>query len=454
MAKELQHIDLTGKTRRAPWPQQSGLPCSSTRKVHRSIARLFPSAEQLRIVTTNYDTHLAAAARQVFGAEPETYRAPTLPLGRDFSGIVYLHGSVEQEPRHLVATDSDFGHAYLTDAWAARFLQEMFRSFAVLFIGYSHNDIVMTYLARGLAPGSQPRFGFASDSTPPEWPGLGIKAICYPAVRNHAALGEAVGEWADLARMGLLDHERRIADLAADHPPADLPTRSYLERVVTDSATTPLFTRDATGIDWLEWARSLPGFRGLFQPASQLGPAAEELGRWFADTFAAASPDQALLTAYQFGGALHPAVASRVALALWRAPRADAAIIGRWAPVLLASASAADRTLSMLLSGSLARRQGQRPAPAGPPAGPAPGPDTAVRGRRRPNRRQHHPRARRRGLRPAPGMGGILPPPPGRTRCPGRRHSRPPPAHRAPDPWRRRNGIGPVGSRELRADRH
>ena len=77
------------------------------------------------------------------------YEAPALPLGRDFTGIVYLHGSIDRAPSRLVVTDRDFGHAYLTDAWAARFLQEMFRKYTVFFIGYSHNDVVMNYLARG-----------------------------------------------------------------------------------------------------------------------------------------------------------------------------------------------------------------------------------------------------------------------------------------------------------------
>jgi SIR2-like domain len=142
------------------------IPGSRPNQLHDSIVRLFPSATQMRIVTTNYDTHLTAAAATLFGADPQIYEAPALPLGRDFTGIIYLHGSVDQAPSSLVVTDRDFGHAYLTDAWAARFLQEMFRKHTVFFIGYSHNDIVMNYLARGLLPDSRARFGFASDPIP------------------------------------------------------------------------------------------------------------------------------------------------------------------------------------------------------------------------------------------------------------------------------------------------
>jgi hypothetical protein len=35
----------------------------------------------------------------MYSENPEIYKAPALPLGRDFSGIVYLHGSVELD-RH------------------------------------------------------------------------------------------------------------------------------------------------------------------------------------------------------------------------------------------------------------------------------------------------------------------------------------------------------------------
>ena len=100
-------------------------------------------------MTTNYDLHLSdtlASRGKSFTEET----APSLPLGDDFIGIVYLHGSLRRPPRQLVVTDADFGQAYLRDAWATRFLERMFGRYTVLFVGYSHNDVVMSYLARGL----------------------------------------------------------------------------------------------------------------------------------------------------------------------------------------------------------------------------------------------------------------------------------------------------------------
>lgn len=93
---------------------------SSPNNLHRALVRLPKEAAQARIVTTNYDLHLSTAAAE-FGEAPQQFDGPALPLGDDFGGIVYLHGSIRQHPRFLVVTDRDFGCAYLTDAWAARF---------------------------------------------------------------------------------------------------------------------------------------------------------------------------------------------------------------------------------------------------------------------------------------------------------------------------------------------
>lgn len=53
----------------------------------------------------------------------------------------------------MVLTDADFGRAYLTEGWARRFLVEVFRQYTVLFVGYSHSDVVMNYLARASPAG-------------------------------------------------------------------------------------------------------------------------------------------------------------------------------------------------------------------------------------------------------------------------------------------------------------
>ncbi len=117
--------------------------------LHKNIVKLFPQPADIRIVTTNYDNLLEKAIEESKREEVKIYSCPALPLGRDFKGIIHLHG-IWDEPENIVITDKDFGQAYLTDNWATRFLKEAFENYDILFVGYSHNDTVMEYLTRAL----------------------------------------------------------------------------------------------------------------------------------------------------------------------------------------------------------------------------------------------------------------------------------------------------------------
>lgn len=57
-------------------------------------------------------------------------------------------------------TSGDFGRAYLRDAWAARYVVELFREFTVLFVGYSLNDPIVGYLVDALAADMGPNRQF------------------------------------------------------------------------------------------------------------------------------------------------------------------------------------------------------------------------------------------------------------------------------------------------------
>ncbi len=96
---------------------------STPRPLHHALISLFRDESAVRVVTTNFDRHFTTALR---GRYPHVdIFAPALPLGRDWTGLTYLHGAVERERSHLVVTDRDFGQAYLADAWATRFLMTM-----------------------------------------------------------------------------------------------------------------------------------------------------------------------------------------------------------------------------------------------------------------------------------------------------------------------------------------
>ena len=76
---------------------------------HQALARVAARGRS-RIVTTNYDLHLQTSL-ECIDAGFEVFKAPALPLGDAFDGLVYLHGSVRGDHRELVVTDRDFSRA-------------------------------------------------------------------------------------------------------------------------------------------------------------------------------------------------------------------------------------------------------------------------------------------------------------------------------------------------------
>ena len=149
--------------------------------LHRDLLRIYRRSEDVLIVTTNFDLLFERAASEVFNRQPKVYTAPALPVGNTFRGIVHLHGSLD-EPDEMVITHRDFGSAYLTqaDGWARRFLVDLFTSRTVLFVGYSHNDTMMTYFTPSLSPDSGRRrfalIGEKSDDVN-HWALMGIEPV-------------------------------------------------------------------------------------------------------------------------------------------------------------------------------------------------------------------------------------------------------------------------------------
>ena len=125
---------------------------------HAALLQLARSREGgLRLVTTNFDRIFARLTARTTPAVP-VYPAPLLPIPKNsrWNGLVYLHGLLPE--RHdastlhrLVLTSGDFGLAYLTERWAARFVSELFRNYVVCFVGYSINDPVLRYMMDALA---------------------------------------------------------------------------------------------------------------------------------------------------------------------------------------------------------------------------------------------------------------------------------------------------------------
>jgi hypothetical protein len=215
-------------------------------EVHRDLLRLSRTlAGPPRLVTTNFDDlfHSAGAAENYIDVGPRL-RSPK-PTG--WHTVVHLHGRLtdQTDPTHyadLVLTSEGFGQAYMLDGWATRFVVELFRNFAVVFIGYSLNDPVMRYMVDALAAArarGEPFkrcYAFAAyegETAIPieaEWEAKGVCAIAYKTSPTHHHLYETLSALAKLQEEGLTS-KGSWALRYADSPPVD--TRDYIGPLVT-----------------------------------------------------------------------------------------------------------------------------------------------------------------------------------------------------------------------------
>lgn len=315
-------------------------PNSYPNHLHESVIRLFGTSKRIRVVTTNFDDHFRGAAVRILGSEPQVYRAPALPLGNDFEGIVHLHGSVLEEAKKLVLTDADFGRAYLTEGWARRFLQRLFGEFVVLFVGYSHQDLPLLYLARGIsaAQGGPGRYALTEPSVDSFWFNLGINPVHYPLrdapLPRHSALGDCLAKWADLANLGALGTEAEIRRIVTSGRSESPEESDFLKQALLELSSVRYFTRHARDPHWLDWIYEHPDFHAIFAPGARLNENSNELAFWFGEHFAIQHQGAAIEVFRKKGETLSPNLWHNIALAFHRHSTAGEPL-RFWTPILL-----------------------------------------------------------------------------------------------------------------------
>ena len=207
----------------------------------------------LRLVTTNFDRVFHTAAERT-GQASQAYAASMLPIPKNsrWNGLVYLHGLLPENTddtvlNRLVITSGDFGLAYLTERWAARFVGELFRNYMVCFVGYSINDPVLRYMMDALAADRMlgevtPQAWALGDCEAGqehrrtiEWEAKGVIPILYqvPAgSHDHSALHKTLHVWADTYRDGVLGKERIVVSHALARPSASTQQDDFVGRML------------------------------------------------------------------------------------------------------------------------------------------------------------------------------------------------------------------------------
>jgi SIR2-like domain len=204
---------------------------------------------QRRLITTNFD-RLFEIAREQLAISLPVYQAPLLPVPKNrWDGLVYLHGLLPQqadtiELDKLVISSGDFGIAYLTERWAARFVSDLFRTYTVCFVGYSINDPVLRYMMDALAAdrlkGESPPEAFAFGSyskgkeseAATEWETKNVTPILYREHNRHAYLRQTLSAWASTFRDGVLGKESIVARYAVTVPTASTAEDDYVGRLL------------------------------------------------------------------------------------------------------------------------------------------------------------------------------------------------------------------------------
>jgi hypothetical protein len=264
---------------------------------HAALLHLARTREgAVRLVTTNFDRIFARLSARERPPVP-AYPAPALPIPKNsrWNGVVYLHGllpehSDESALNRLVLTSGDFGLAYLTERWAARFVSELFSNYVVCFVGYSINDPVLRYMMDALAAdrmlGEITPNAYALGDTAPgqetvkniEWEAKGVVPILYEVPdgsSDHSALHRTLKAWAEIYRDGILGRERIVVDYASTRPSISTRQDDFVGRMVWalshDSGLPAKRFAEFNPVPSLDWLEALSADRYRLADLARFG---------------------------------------------------------------------------------------------------------------------------------------------------------------------------------------
>ena len=201
-------------------------PAGAPLDAHRALIDLATTHGVTRLVTTNFDRLFEDCDPDLRSSGP-----PNLPdprSGRAFTGIVHLHGRVDPsyrwaEDEAFVISSAEYGRAYLSDAWATRFMQALLARYQIVFVGFSADDPPIQYLLEALNLKGGARSGLyafqsgAKQDAVALWEHRGVQAIPFDPSDDFSSLWTTLEGWAARAR-GVDAWYDAVLDRAAGGP--------------------------------------------------------------------------------------------------------------------------------------------------------------------------------------------------------------------------------------------
>lgn len=176
--------------------------------LHSNLIRIF-NEEQIRLVTTNFDDCFENAM-DAMQRECNIYTSPAIPLGRNVTGIVHLHGEFN-DLDSMVLTAEDYGDAYVSNGWSSRFLVDLFKTYTVLFVGYSCGDSLVDYLTRSISSEISGRsFVLCKDSDADDWRMRGVEPIIFD---DYDVLPKIFEDWAAFSELNVTERVAKIRNI-------------------------------------------------------------------------------------------------------------------------------------------------------------------------------------------------------------------------------------------------
>ncbi|MCR5087716.1 MAG: DUF4020 domain-containing protein [Lachnospiraceae bacterium] len=260
--KEDYHVDVNSEA-----AEILNSSCLVPNDTHRAIVNLFKEQKAVRIVTTNYDLMFEKVFEEKGYNDVKKYSAPSLPLGNDFTGIVHIHGSVD-EPKYMVVTDEDFGAAYMLYGHSSRFLFRLFEEYTVLFVGYSYSDTIVKYLTRSIIQKNRGNLFALTDANTTEWKLIGITTLPYPQ-NAHVRMRDALVDLGSCVNRSLTEWQSRIKYFYSK-PPEDPYGESEIEFCLEKEPRARVLSKNVCGKEWFDFFLKKGVFQSWFSNADSM----------------------------------------------------------------------------------------------------------------------------------------------------------------------------------------